>query len=64
MRVDRDHVEPAGGGVERDPGAGHAEADDEQVDGAAVGGLGQLPRSSYGVQRTPIRLRPSAVKTP
>ena len=39
MRVDREHRQAAGGGVERDAGAGDAEADDEHVDGLADGRL-------------------------
>ena len=44
--------QPAGGRVQRDTGAGDAAADDEHVDGAAVGQCGQVGGAAGGVQGT------------
>ena len=46
------HRQPAGGGVERDAGAGDAEPDDQHVDGPVAGGIEVGCASGRGERRT------------
>ncbi len=51
VRIERGHRQSTRCGVERDPGTGHTQTDDEQVNHLAVGQHGQFGGPAGGVER-------------